>query len=403
MSTVRCSWVRLGPILSAAIGLIALVATAAIAAPPSASQTTIVTLGTGAIIRGNGAAARQQAISDGLEAALRSVVVSQLTSENLVGQFQIVSHVIDGKTRNFVQGYKVLGEAVIGNTYWIAMETTIAVNALTEALTGAGVQVGEKKLPSVLLFVIEKPYYADTAHYWWGNATPLVQSDTEKAMAGVLENLGFRPIDPAQVPDAAKSLIMNFPEQIDLATVKSIAARYGAQMVIVGRAVSEPPSNTMGADTRTYQAKAAVRAYRLDSDQPVAEVEEDAATTGIDPTASSNKALTDAAERAAQVIGPRMAAAWQLTEGMATHIEMDITGTHDLANFVIFRRVVKNLPGVKSVQTREMKSDEATLSVDYQGQADALANALMLNTFEGFRIDITGVTTEQMHVALIGQ
>jgi hypothetical protein len=78
-----------------------------------------------------------------------------------------------------------------------------------------------------------------------------------------------------------------------------------------------------------------------------------------------------------------------------------VEGTRDLSKFVIFRAELNEIPGVDSLQTSEMKADEATIIVNFQGNAKELADALMLKTFESFGINIYEVSQSHLRVRLV--
>jgi hypothetical protein len=52
---------------------------------------------------------------------------------------------------------------------------------------------------------------------------------------------------------------------------------------------------------------------------------------------------------------------------------------------------------------KELKADEAALSVSYKGKPRELADALMLNAFETFSINIQEVMPDRLKIQLIPQ
>ena len=82
--------------------------------------------------------------------------------------------------------------------------------------------------------------------------------------------------------------------------------------------------------------------------------------------------------------------------------EILLKGAGNLANFVMFRRMLSTIEGVKFVQVKALKSDKATISVDFIGTTQELAAALMLKAFESFGINIYDVSDNQLKIELIG-
>jgi hypothetical protein len=81
------------------------------------STKTVVVIGKATIFQDDSANAREEAISNSLVSSIESMVVELLPLESLVQNFQILNEVLYGKTRKFIQGYKVLAEYPSENKY----------------------------------------------------------------------------------------------------------------------------------------------------------------------------------------------------------------------------------------------------------------------------------------------
>ena len=134
----------------------------------------------------------------------------------------------------------------------------------------------------------------------------------------------------------------------------------------------------------------------------MAAVEKEAVAAGTDDVIGGREAIGVASDLAAVALAEQIAAVWG-KEGSLTTIKIAVEGTRDLANFVMFRRVIKKMPAVEKIKTLEMKPDQAVIEVDYQGTAEAFAKGLMVNPFENFRLDIYEVSEALLRVALIPQ
>ena len=399
LKSIRSRWLLM--MLVAAAGGVLLFSAAAAARQPAALKTVVV-IGNGTIYKGDSAAARQAAIEDGLNVALDAAVVELLSPESLVGHFQIINQVIQGQTDDFIQGYKVLGEYQAGNHHRAVVEATISIEAIARKLADVSISVGAKELPKALLFISEQNPEGALAHYWWGGDTQFRMSSAEKSMGRVLTEKGFRVADPRRSAAGTKNRTIDFPAAIDTASAMLLAADYGARVIIIGSAVSRPAPNTMGT-SRSYAATVKARAFRVADGTELASVEKEAVVAGSDDVIGGRKAINEAADLAAAALSESIASTWGKAGGALTTIKIAVEGTRDLANFVMFRRVIKKMPYVEKIKTLEMKPDQAVIEVDYQGTAEAFANDLMVNPFENFRLDIYEVSGELLRVALIPQ
>jgi len=398
LKSVRSRWLLIT--LVAIAGGVLLLSSAAYAR--TAALKKVVVIGTGTIYKGNSEAARQAAIKDGLNVALDAVVVELLSPESLVGHFQIINQVIQGQTDDFIQGYKVLGEYQAGKKYRAVVEATISIEAISRKLASVSVFVGAKELPKVLFFISEQNPAGALAHYWWGGGAQFRMSSAEKGMGRVLTEKGFLVADPRRSAAGTKKRTIDFPEAIDTASAMLLAADYGARVVIIGSAISRPAPNTMGT-SRSFAATVKARAFMVADGTELASIEKEAVVAGSDDVIGGRKAIEAAADLAAADLAESITSRWGKEGKALTTIKIAVEGTRDLANFVMFRRVIKKMPDVEKIKTLEMKPDQAVIEVDYQGAAEAFAKDLMVNPFENFRLDIYEVSGELVRVALIPQ
>jgi hypothetical protein len=124
-------------------------------------------------------------------------------------------------------------------------------------------------------------------------------------------------------------------------------------------------------------------------------------TANVDDAAGSRDALRGAGSLTGEQLALEIAAAWQKEGLEADKIEIQLTGTRNLANFVMFRRMLNTVEGVQGVQVKELKADNAILNVDYKGKPKELADALMLNAFETFGINIYEVAEDSLRIQLL--
>jgi len=84
-------------------------------------------------------------------------------------------------------------------------------------------------------------------------------------------------------------------------------------------------------------------------------------------------------------------------------VEVLVEGTENLAHFVALRKALNEAPGVEGVRVKEMRRDQATLSVDCQGRAEDLAAALIVKAFDSFRVNIEEISPYYLKVKITPQ
>jgi len=362
---------------------------------------TVTVMGKSLIYSDNVAAARNQAISNGLDAAVSLVMVGELAPDKLFMHFQKINEILQDRTDKFVQDYKVLTETRAGRVYRVLVQAKVSISALGEQLAGVGVVLGKKSLPKVLFFISEQKIEDITPRYWWGRQAVFYENFAEKALTGVFREKGFSVIDP---PVAAEKTEWGDeyqkPELTDQEAI-SIAFRMQAEVIVIGQASTQPTANTMGTDLRSFEGIVTARAVRMDTGQMVASATQSAVTVHADEFQGGRDALAAAGSVLGEQLASQISAAWLKETSQPTLVTMVVKGAQNLKHFEMLRGALEEISGVNEIQILEMKPAEITMMVDFKGNAEALASALMLKTFEPFGLSIYDILSDNLKVELV--
>jgi hypothetical protein len=365
------------------------------------STKTVVVIGKATIHEDDSANAREKAISNSLVSAMESTVVELLPLESLVQNFQILNEVLYGKTRKFIQGYKVLAEFPSDNYYRVMVEATVSISSLKKLMSRAGILLGTKPMPRILLLISEQYFEDLLPKYWWEKDSAFIKAFSVSSLSKILTTKGFPVIKHKAM--ARNVRIESVYDKPDLTNQEAInlGTRFNANVVIVGKAVTYIAPNLMGENIRSFKGIVSARAIRTYTGAEIASTMQTAVTTNTDETVGNRDALSSAGTLAGEELATQIAAAWQKEEKQTNMVEIMVEGTGNLANFIKFRRIINNMPGVEGVQIKEMKSDQATIIVDYQGSAKEFADDLMLKTIESIGINIYEVSQNRLRIELI--
>jgi hypothetical protein len=111
--------------------------------------------------------------------------------------------------------------------------------------------------------------------------------------------------------------------------------------------------------------------------------------------------LAGAGTLAAEDIAAQISAVWRKQSNAIQKVKIIVDGTRHLGNFVLFKRILNDLPGMKEMQTSEVKADEATIIADFQGDVEKLAETLMLKTADPFGIKINEISENSIRMELL--
>lgn len=362
---------------------------------------TVEAIGTGRLYAQNVAGARNQAISDGLVAAIEKVVSDFLPVESLIQNFQLLNETLYEHTDKFIQNYRVLTEAMSGNAYRVIVQATISVDQVQTQLAIAGIMLGKKAMPRILFFIAEQNPAGSLTKCWWKEDADIDKNASDIGMVRAMRDAGLLIVDPDDIIQYIKYENIRLKVDPDQLEAIDLGARFHADIVIVGKATADTASNIMGAQIKSFKGTLTARAYRTDTGEEIASTTQTAVAVNTDTITGGRGALSSAGALAGDKLSSQIINAWRTEIKKLIMVEIIVEGTGHLANFVAFRSILTDVPGVNNIQLREMNADKAILSVNFRGDTKELADGLMLKNYESFGINIYEMSQNSLHIGLM--
>lgn len=365
--------------------------------PESARK--IIVAGTGVLKDEDTAKAREDAISESLVAAVGIVVTEIMPIEMLVQNFEKLNEMMYNQKKRYVDGYRVLTETEYNNLYRVIVEARISRSRIENDLSRMGFLLGRKNAPSILLLIAEQEFEDTLPRYWWGEDMPKGETVAEEAIGRSMKKLGFTIIPHERLPAIEdKERLASTPDP-DNQTAAELGRSMQADFVIVGRAVSEQASNTMGEDIRSFKGVVSARAVRVNTGDELATVVKTDVSLDTNELEGRRNAIIVAGESAGNDL------ALQITKIIenkrANEIKVVIQGSGYLSHFAKFRKAMNDIPQVSGIRIQEMKSSEAIIYVTCKCTLKSLANALMFKTFNTFGINISEGDETQLTITIV--
>ncbi len=361
----------------------------------------IVVIETSGIYHNNSANARHDAISQCLISSVDIATASLMSTEVLVKNFQLINETLKDKSSNYINNYRVLAEYSTDNSYKVMVEVTVFTGGLEELLSGAGIAVGEKRLPKILFLIAEKNVEDIIPKYWWGEDLDFTRYVSESAMAQIMGAKGFTIIDHIKKLQNGQGYAIYDKSDLSDEDAIVLANQYGAEVVVVGTSAVTIASNVMGLDIKSFQATVTVRAIKTDTGQKIGSTIQSAVKAGSDATTGGKEALFAAGSKAGEDIAAQVKADWEKEKKELNRIEVNIKGTANLSDFVKFRQIMESTSGVQEIRLLEMGADEATVTVDFAGDTKTFADALMVKTVGSIGMNIYEISQDHLKIALI--
>ena len=364
------------------------------------TKSTYVVIGTSMILQENVTAARERAIASSLVSALGLVAAEFMAVDTLVENYDSLNRLLYDQTTKYIQDYKVLTETASEKVYRVMVQVTVADQRVKNQLAKAGFLMQKAKMPRVLFYIAEQTLKQPAPQYWWGKGMSFVTPTSEAAIADAMRKKGMKVIAHGpRVQQEAFGSIADIPE-ISREEATSFGTAMKADVVIIGTAIADNAPNTMGSGLRSFKGVITTHAYRTKSGDEIASMTRTAVTVNSSESAGSRDALTSAGSLVAEELVAQVLKAWQREGQKPSQVELLLSGTGNLANFVMFRRMLASISGVEEVQVKEIKGEEASLGVEYKDSSEKLASALMLHAFDTFGINIYEVTPEYLRIEL---
>jgi hypothetical protein len=400
MFGMSLKWSRM--VLAGVVMVVTISLTIAANAQQQAQNKTFVVIGTSKVPGDNIQVARDQAISESLVTAVALMTEEILQVDSLVENFLQVNEIVYENTDAFVQDYKVLTETRSGKSYRVIVKATVAGEKIAKQLSRAGILRAKVTLPAILFFISEQSLQEDSPRYWWGKEMGGFEATTATTMANILRAHGFPVVDHGGIEirkmagwDSSDKPELTDEEALNLGTLLQ------ADVVIVGTSIASPTPSVMGDALKSFKGNLNARVLRTETGEALANISRTAVTANVDESAGGREALAMAGTLAGDQLAPQLTAAWRELVEKPSQLEVTVEGTGNLANFVKFRRALTSISGVGGIRVKEIKPNEATLIVEYQGKAEDLASALMLQDFKNFGINIYEITQQNLKIAII--
>lgn len=362
---------------------------------------TVYVIGTAAMEGKNADQVRKLAISNGFVAAVDQVSLETLPPEAMITHFKQINETVHRQNEKYIQNYKVLSELSDQNDYRVLLQITLSEAGLKNDLSSFIVkQEPKSNLPKILLFISEKQVGDSKPMYWWSGETASDNVYSQKAMMEALSQKGFDILnDPLMAHDIVISDIIPKP---DLTSEEALAkgTHFKADIVIVGNGVVYQVPNTREDGTRSFNGTVTARALSVETGEEIAGSMQTSVKMHTDETEGMKSALYSAGLLAAQEISTQLGSIPATVSDTEKQIKIDVVGTQNLGNFVLFRRTLTKIEGVKEIRILEMRPNEAAIDVDFAGDKKALSDALMLKTFDNFGLNIYDTGENRLRIEL---
>ncbi|MBW2301237.1 MAG: hypothetical protein JRF46_13290 [Deltaproteobacteria bacterium] len=323
----------------------------------------IVVIGTGAIVQGNLARAKDMAVSDALVRGVEQYLSRRLGSEGMMNNFQLLIKDIIPRAREEIENFHILTSEQTDSQYKVLVRVKVNEKLIDEKFRELGLVVMEGPPIRILFMVSQVERTEGKVHCWWQDPEAYsALSATEVALYRAFEERGFAPINRLSgIPESNYSPDM---KALDLSYegARKWGMMFSAQVVMLGRC-------------EIVKAKeASVHLVSLDIKNGVV-IDEDFQRQFLDQETESPEQKMEAIEKViskvASRLSPSIIRAIKSSEEKTSRIEIDINGIKSFREYRSFESFLKEqVEGVKSVRQKRARAGSLTVLVEFSGDED---------------------------------
>lgn len=366
---------------------------------PSYSQqiTSITVEGIGAIVKGDLAIAKDNALNDALRKAVEQAVGTLVQAQTLVDKYQLISDEIYTKSQGYIKKYSVISERPDLNQgiLKVTIQADVSIGDIKNDLNAIGLLLERKNKPRMMVIIDEKIGSAESGYSpnLSESETVIIQKFTEK---------GFNFVDQATVK---KNIKRNMALQAiagDDSAAAAIGLEYGAEAVIIGNAVAKLAGKGIaGTEMKSIHASVTARAVKADTGEILATASEKGATAHLDETAGGALAIKKASEKIASNLIDQIITKWSGEVGGQTTVQLVITGI-DFVGLNKFKTIIQSqVRGVLKLNQRSFTAGVAVIDIETRTNAQSMAEELAMKNFETFKVEIIGLSANKIDIKVI--
>lgn len=340
-----------------------------------------ITTGTGRVIGGNVAQARNEAISQAFSTAVEEYLVQRLGQRVVANNFQRLYEEILSKPRDQIQDYQVVTEFTTDKYVRMLIKARVNTEVLGAILEDMGMRERDELQIAVLFLVAEKRSGSSASGWWTDPSAHTSLTLTDIFLSRAFEDRGFRVINRSFFP----------PEEgydegmLQTSMGDEDAVKWGkllsAQVVITGES------------TITDESRASVylKAIRVADGKPIAQ----GFRVGkpMDSPAEKQRAIESAVTAWADDMLSYIVDAFKPGEAPENQIIITVRGLrnykelHDIKDFFL-----SNFSEITSVIERRLQREFVRVSLTFQGDSRVLARRVLNHPEKPFLFDIREVT-----------
>jgi DNA-binding cell septation regulator SpoVG len=318
--------------------------------------------------------ARDRAIDSAQRNAVERVVGVMVSSSTEVENFQVKMDRILSESKGFIKSYKIVKEGKEGDVYEVTIDAVVETGRLKDRLEAIQLILARKSKPRLMILFNEQ-----------------VQKDAiaEAAMARYFMSQGFKLVD-AGVARKNRD-VQDLHDSADRQQMTSIAQRYGAEVLILGRVEAASKSFKMG-DVEVQSSDVAVSVKVVNGDTGEILASDSKSRRGEFKTVTEG-ASVDLAKQMKEEILER----WSSELTNTVTVKLIVSGLQNYGDLSRFKEILNTeIRGLKEMNQRSYARGQVELDLEIKGNTQNVADDLSAITLDQKKVSVLEITQNRI-------
>ena len=321
-------------------------------------------------VEGTSFLSREDAIRQAQRLAVERVVGVFIRSQTEVENFAIKKDRIMSRTQGYIKRYTILQDEKIGDSYRVKIDAVVSADKIKDDLLAMRILLDSMERPRIMILIKEE--YIGMDNVGMGLAATEISS--------LFAAKGFDLVDKAQLEKikAFDQRRQALAGNIDAA--KSLGLNFGAQYVIVGKAVVQDIGEAYpGSGLRSLQASLQLKVIQTQSGLVLGSVVKNGVAAHISPLTGASKALRVSAQKAVnEYLLDTITNSFQEYLNNGAPLKLQITGVKSFQHYRLISSDIEIIDRVVSSKKEgwNKAAGMLVLNLRFKGTSEELAELL---------------------------
>lgn len=347
---------------------------------PKGGGEEILAIGSGRIVDGNVARAKEEALAHALGKGVEAYLTRRLGAQGMINNFPVLIHELVPKARDMIENFLILTEEQADKEVTVLVRVKVNDKLMEERFREIGLYQMEGPALRVLFLVSHRDSREADPLYWWKDPErPAAMTPSEIMVQRIFEERGFRPVN--RMLNMTAENVTEEMKALDLTEEDAAkwGALYSADLVIYGECEILQGSSVY------------LRLSALDVPRGVLVIR-DSHVESLDEGGAPGESVTTVMERAFSRVVTRMSPhilrASGSGETTVDRLEVILEGLKNFKQFRLFSEFLeKDVKGVRSLRQTRVKGRSITLSVEFSGDRESFLERVTTSENLPFPLD----------------